>query len=143
VANNDFLRVGGKDVDGTLLPAGPVLVAEQLPASNPVRKSALEYIHAYEGAYGKGSVSTFGGHVWDAGKVLAAAVPAALKGAQPGTEAFRSPCATPRGQGRGWRARHSTCRRKTTWGWTSAARDGQDRERQVGLSAEQNGRRRP
>ena len=90
VANNDFLRVGGKDVDGTLLPAGPVLVAEQLPASNPVRKSSLEYIHAYEGAYGKGSVSTFGGHVWDAGKVLAAAVPVALKGGQPGTEAFRS-----------------------------------------------------
>ena len=90
VANNDFLRVGGKDVDGTLLPAGPVLVADQLPASNPVRKSALEYIHAYEGAYGKGSVSTCGGHVWDAGKVLAAAVPVALKGGQPGTEAFRA-----------------------------------------------------
>ncbi|MBS0301477.1 ABC transporter substrate-binding protein [Ottowia sp.] len=90
VANNDFLRVGGKDVEGTLLPAGPVLVADQLPASNPVRKSALEYIHAYEGAYGKGSVSTFGGHVWDAGKVLAAAAPVALKGGQPGTEAFRA-----------------------------------------------------
>ena len=90
VANNDFLRVGGKDVEGTLLPAGPVLVAEQLPASNPVRKSSLEYIHTYEGAYGKGSVSTFGGHVWDAGKVLAAAVPVALKGGQPGTEAFRA-----------------------------------------------------
>ena len=90
VANNDFLRVGGKDVNGTLLPAGPVLVAEQLPASNPVRKSALEYIHAYETAYGKGSVSTFGGHVWDASKVLAAAVPEALKKAQPGSEAFRS-----------------------------------------------------
>jgi branched-chain amino acid transport system substrate-binding protein len=27
VANNDFLRVGGKDVDGTYLPSGPVLVA--------------------------------------------------------------------------------------------------------------------
>ncbi|MEZ5606892.1 MAG: ABC transporter substrate-binding protein [Burkholderiaceae bacterium] len=90
VANNDFLRVGGKDVNGTLLPAGPVLVADQLPASNPVRKSALEYIHAYEAAYGKGSVSTFGGHVWDASKVLAAAVPEALKKAQPGSEAFRS-----------------------------------------------------
>lgn len=48
VANADFLRVGGKDVEGTLLPAGPVLVAAQLPASNPVRKSALEYIDAYE-----------------------------------------------------------------------------------------------
>ncbi|MDP0978140.1 hypothetical protein, partial [Klebsiella pneumoniae] len=30
VANADFLRVGGKDVEGTLLPAGPVLVAHQL-----------------------------------------------------------------------------------------------------------------
>jgi len=28
VANADFLRVGGKDVEGTFLPAGPVLVAE-------------------------------------------------------------------------------------------------------------------
>ena len=35
VANADFLRVGGKDVDDTFLPAGPVLVAEQLPADAP------------------------------------------------------------------------------------------------------------
>src|SRR6201994_1416094 len=33
VANADFLRVGGKSVEGTYLPAGPVLVARQLPAS--------------------------------------------------------------------------------------------------------------
>ncbi len=89
VANNDFLRVGGKDVNGTFLPAGPVLVAEQLPTSNQVRKSSLEYIHAYEAANGKGSVSTFGGHAWDAGKLLAHAVPAALKKGQPGSEEFR------------------------------------------------------
>src|SRR6187551_3466389 len=31
VANNDFLRVGGKDVEGTYLPSGPVLVGAQLP----------------------------------------------------------------------------------------------------------------
>ncbi|WP_436278393.1 ABC transporter substrate-binding protein [Ottowia thiooxydans] len=90
VANADFLRVGGKDVEGTLLPAGPVLVADQLPTSNPVRKSALAYIQAYEGANGKGSVSTFGGHAWDAGQLLASAIPAALKKAQPGTPAFRA-----------------------------------------------------
>ena len=90
VANADFLRVGGKDVEGTLLPAGPVLVADQLPATNPVRKSALEYIQAYEGAHGKGSVSTFGGHAWDAGQLLKAALPEALKsGAKPGTPQFR------------------------------------------------------
>lgn len=90
VANNDFLRVGGRDVEGTLLPAGPVLVAAQLPADHPVKKSALDYIARYEAANGKGSVSTFGGHAWDAGLLLAAAAPEALAKAQPGTPAFRT-----------------------------------------------------
>lgn len=90
VANADFLRVGGKDVEGTFLPAGPVLVADQLPADHPVRKSALAYVSAYAGAYGQANVSTFGGHAWDAGLVLNAAVPGALKKGQPGTPAFRA-----------------------------------------------------
>ena len=90
VANNDFLRVGGKDVDGTFLPAGPVLVAEQLPASHPVKKSALDYVKRYEQAYGKGSVSTFGAHAWDAGLLMSAAATQALKKARPGTAEFRS-----------------------------------------------------
>jgi len=90
VANADFLRVGGKNVEGTYLPAGPVLVARQLPASNPVRNSAIDYVTKYEAAYGKDSVSTFGGHAWDAGKLMAAAVPVALKKAQPGTPEFRA-----------------------------------------------------
>ncbi|HWH81369.1 MAG TPA: ABC transporter substrate-binding protein [Burkholderiaceae bacterium] len=90
VANNDFLRVGGKDVEGTLLPSGPVLVAEQLPAANPVKKSAMDYVTKYEAAYGKGSVSTFGAHAWDAGLVLQAAIAQALKKAPPGTPEFRA-----------------------------------------------------
>ena len=90
VANNDFLRVGGKDIEGTILPAGPVLVAEQLPTRHPAKKSGLEYIAAYEKAYGKGSVSTFGGHAWDAGLLMANAIPVALKTAKPGTAEFRA-----------------------------------------------------
>ena len=89
VANNDFLRVGGKNVEGTFLPAGPVLVAGQLPDSNPIKKVALDYVGKYEAAHGKGSVSTFGAHAWDAGLLLANAVPVALKKAQPGTKEFR------------------------------------------------------
>ncbi len=89
VANADFLRVCGKDCEGTFLPAGPVLVADQLPADNPVKKSALEYVQKYEGTYGKGSISTFGAHAWDAFKLLEAAVPVALKKGQPGTKEFR------------------------------------------------------
>jgi branched-chain amino acid transport system substrate-binding protein len=89
VANNDFLRVCGKDCEGTWLPAGPLLVAEQLPDANPVKNSALAYKHAYETAYGAGSVSTFGGHAWDTGLLLQRAIPLALKKGQPGTPAFR------------------------------------------------------
>lgn len=90
VANNDFLRVCGKDCEGTFLPAGPVLVADQLPDDNPVKKSALAYITKYEAAHGKGSVSTFGAHAWDAGVLMTAAVPEALKKAKPGTPEFRA-----------------------------------------------------
>lgn len=90
VANNDFLRICGKDCDGTWLPAGPLLVADQLPDSNPVKRSALAYKQAYEKAYGAGSVSTFGGHAWDAGQLLAHAIPSALAKGAPGTEAFRT-----------------------------------------------------
>ncbi|MGF6596414.1 branched-chain amino acid transport system substrate-binding protein [Paraburkholderia sp. GAS448] len=89
VANNDFLRVCGKDCEGTYLPAGPLLVADQLPDSNSVKKPALTYKRAYEAAYGAGSVSTFGGHAWDAGLLLQRAIPIALKKGQPGTPAFR------------------------------------------------------
>jgi branched-chain amino acid transport system substrate-binding protein len=90
VANADFLRVGGKDVDGTFLPAGPVLVADQLPATHPAKKPAMAYVTAYEAAHGKGSSSMFGAYAWDAGGLVAAAVPVALKTAQPGTAAFRA-----------------------------------------------------
>jgi len=87
VANPDFLRVVGKEGNGTILPSGPMLVYEQLPADNPIRKSAAEYITKYEAKYG--TRSTFGGHAWDAYLLLSNAIPEALKKAQPGTKEFR------------------------------------------------------
>ena len=87
VANADFLRVCGKDCDGTILPAGPILVAAQLHDGNASKKPALEYTKAYEAAFGP--VATFGAHLWDAGLILQHAIPEALKTAQPGTPAFR------------------------------------------------------
>lgn len=89
VANADFLRVCGADCNGTLLPAGPVLVAAQLPDSNASKAAAMKYVREYEAANGVGTVATFGAHVYDAELLLEAAVPTALKTAQPGTPAFR------------------------------------------------------
>lgn len=89
-ANNDVLRVCGKDCEGMILPAGPLLVADQLPDDNPVKASALEYKTKYEAEYGEGTINTFGGHMWDAGMLIAAAIPDALAtGAKPGTPEFR------------------------------------------------------
>ncbi|MDR2239679.1 MAG: ABC transporter substrate-binding protein [Zoogloeaceae bacterium] len=89
-ANNDFLRVCGKDCEGTFMPTGPMLVASQLPDTNPMKKSALDYVTKYEKAFGAGSVATFGGHAWDAGMLLVNAIPVALKKSKPGTKEFRA-----------------------------------------------------
>ena len=89
VANKDFLRVGGKNVEGAVLPVGPILGAEQLPDSNASKQAALNYIKLYEAANGADSRNSFGAHAWDAGLLLQQAIPGALKKAQPGTSAFR------------------------------------------------------
>ncbi|MEO7158565.1 MAG: ABC transporter substrate-binding protein [Vicinamibacterales bacterium] len=89
VANPDFLRVVGKDGNGTILPIGPMLVYEQLPDSNPLKKTAADYITKYEAKYGKDSRSTFGGHAWDSYLLLARAIPEAQKKAKAGTKEFR------------------------------------------------------
>lgn len=90
-ANNDVLRVCGKNCEDMILPAGPLLVADQLPDDNPVKASALEYKNKYEAEYGEGTINTFGGHMWDAGMLIAEAIPAALEaGAKPGTPEFRA-----------------------------------------------------
>jgi branched-chain amino acid transport system substrate-binding protein len=60
-------------------------VGVTLPADNPVKQSATEYVGKYEAVHGKGS-----GYAWDAGILLANAAPVALKKAQPGSKEFRA-----------------------------------------------------
>ena len=88
VGNADFLRVVGKDGNGAILPIGPMLVYEQLPDNNPVKKTSAEYVSKYEQKFGVRA--TFGGHLYDAYLLLAQAIPQALKTAKPGTPQFRA-----------------------------------------------------
>ena len=87
-ATPDFVRLGGKAVDGAVMAASLMLVLDQVPDSNPAKKTALEYIGAYEKLYGR-TPATFGANVYDAGLLLQRAVPEALKKGKPGTEEFR------------------------------------------------------
>ncbi|HVE49799.1 MAG TPA: ABC transporter substrate-binding protein [Casimicrobiaceae bacterium] len=88
VATDDFIRLGKDKVEGTILAAGPMLVIDEIPASNPIKKVALEYIGAYEKQFGQ-KPATFGANTWDAGLLLERAIPVAAAKAKPGTEAFR------------------------------------------------------
>ena len=89
-ASSDLMRVGGKDVEGAFVVAGPGVVAEQLPANHPSKKVALGFVESYEKVYGPKSRNTFAGHAYDASVVLQRIVPIALKTAKPGTPEFRA-----------------------------------------------------
>jgi branched-chain amino acid transport system substrate-binding protein len=89
VTTKDFLRVGGKHVEGALIPAGPLLIAEQLPSDFASKQTGVGFNAAYEKANGADSRSTFAGSTWDAWLLLSNAIPAALKAAKPGTPEFR------------------------------------------------------
>ena len=90
VATNDFIKLGGAKVEGTLMAGGPMLVADDLAAKNPIKAVAQGYIKAYEAKYGAGTTSTFGANTFDAGLLLGKAIPEALKKAKPGTPEFRA-----------------------------------------------------
>ena len=87
-ATPDFVRLGGKNVDGAVMAASLMLVLDQVADTNPAKKQALDYIAAYEKMYGS-KPATFGANVFDAGLLLQRAVPEALKKAKPGTPEFR------------------------------------------------------
>jgi branched-chain amino acid transport system substrate-binding protein len=63
--NIGYVKAAGSAAEGVIFPAGRLLIAEQLPASNPQKTVLLSYKNAYEGKY-KEDVSTFGGHAYDA-----------------------------------------------------------------------------
>ena len=89
-ASKDLMRVGGKDVEGSFVVAGPVIAPTQLPDSNPSKKIAISFAEKYDKAYGAGTANQFAGHAHDVIVVLEKAIPLALKKAKPGTPEFRT-----------------------------------------------------
>jgi len=89
--NADFVRVAGVSAEGLMVPSGPVMVADQLAADNPVRKVALAYRDAYQRTNGSPPVDAFSAYTYDAYLVFSDAAARALKTrAEPGTPQFRA-----------------------------------------------------
>jgi branched-chain amino acid transport system substrate-binding protein len=85
-----FLKLGGKNVEGGIFVTGPIQVWDQLPDTAPTKKVSAQYVKLYEDKYGAGTLSPFGGYMWDAWALIENAVPMALKKAKPGTPEFRA-----------------------------------------------------
>ena len=88
-ALQDFLKLGGKKVEGTILAASLMLVLDEIPDSHPSKKIASDYTAAYEKLNGA-KPATFGGNTFDAGLLLQKAIPIAAAKAAPGTPEFRA-----------------------------------------------------
>lgn len=91
IINAEFVRLGGNSVEGLVAPTGPVVVAEQLPDSNPLKKSGLEFRALYEKANHDKSTDAFAAYGYDAMVLMHAAVAKALASttSKPGTPEFR------------------------------------------------------
>jgi branched-chain amino acid transport system substrate-binding protein len=63
VASKKYIELAGEAAEGVRLPAAALLVADQLPESDPQRPVLLGYKNLYEAKFG--DVSTFGGHAYD------------------------------------------------------------------------------
>ena len=87
--NPDFVRVGGAAVEGVVAPTGPVVVAEQLPDSNPTKKVSLACRDAHQKANNAPANDAFSAYSFDGWLVFADAAKRALQKAQPGTPEFR------------------------------------------------------
>jgi branched-chain amino acid transport system substrate-binding protein len=90
--NADFVRVGGAAVEGLFVPSGPVMVADQLPANDPVRKVALDFRNTFQKVHGAAPADAFSAYTYDAWLLFADAAARALPkgGGEPGTPQFRA-----------------------------------------------------
>ncbi|MCW3473537.1 ABC transporter substrate-binding protein [Limobrevibacterium gyesilva] len=91
IINSEFVRVGGAAVEGMIAPTGPVVVAEQLPDSNPIKAVALRFRALYEEANNEKSNDAFAAYGYDALVILADAVKRTANGpTKPGTPEYRA-----------------------------------------------------
>jgi branched-chain amino acid transport system substrate-binding protein len=84
-----FIKMGGAQVEGTILAASLMLVLPEISDSNPSKALAQDYIQRYKALHNE-TPATFGANVYDAGLLLQNAIPKAAANAKPGTAEFRA-----------------------------------------------------
>jgi branched-chain amino acid transport system substrate-binding protein len=88
--NTDFIRVGGKAVEGVQVSAGPVIVAEQLPDTHFSKKISMTFREDYQKANGAAPTDGFSAYSFDSWLIFLDAAKRAMAKAKPGTPEFRT-----------------------------------------------------
>lgn len=86
--NPDFVRVVGTSTQGAVMPTGPVIVADQLPADYPTRRMALDFRAIFQKVNNAPTSDAFSAYSFDGWLVFTDAA-ARAKG-EPGTPEFRA-----------------------------------------------------
>lgn len=73
VSSKKFIELAGEGAEGIILPSGRVIVADQLPKSDPQKKALMNYVNEYQKNY-KVEGDHFGGHAFDAVMLLKGAM---------------------------------------------------------------------
>ncbi len=71
--NIKYVEAAGEAAEGIIFPCGRLLVADELPSSNPQKAFLVEYANEYKAKFNE-EASTFGGHAYDAITIVAAAL---------------------------------------------------------------------
>ena len=93
VANEAFLKVAGEAANGVVLPAGRLVVLDQIAAEDPQRPVLEDYADKYKTEAGS-PADSFGGYAWDAIQLAVSAIGqagedrAAIRDAIEGTSDF-------------------------------------------------------
>jgi branched-chain amino acid transport system substrate-binding protein len=88
IATEEFIKLGGAQVEGAVFSGEAFTIADDLSPENPFRRARDEFVTAYEKANGQ-QPNMFAAHLWDAIALVKRAAPNALKVAKPGTPEFR------------------------------------------------------
>lgn len=73
VANKAYISLSGEAANGVIFPAGKLLVANDLPDTDPQKAVLVKYAADYKAKFGE-NPNTFGGHAWDAVQLIAKAM---------------------------------------------------------------------
>lgn len=89
VATEEFIKLGGANVEGAIFAGEAFTIAADLAQGDPFRRTTETFVAAYEAANGQ-KPNIFGAHLWDAVALVLKAAPSALKTAKAGTAEFRA-----------------------------------------------------